>query len=315
MPRRLVLRRSLLSSSTLQAHRAHLIVGRQIYADVHAKGSALLDAALSALLPGSVALTSNSSSLFDLGSSLVAVDTLGLGTRRELVRVPLAAARALDDAAVQRSADGEAYILFESSRAGDTILEKPVGTDEVMRRANELTSRGTISPVTLRRSPSLTPGEYSLVAARALGDDFVLATPKLQVTVTKEGRISSIFDKELERELILDGKTAGFVVFQDHPLNWDAWCVPLSHVVPPLCDADQIYALCRDVGMSTCAVVISPRRAHARICLQTRSTSRRRRRSTPRPSRSSRTARSGARSSRFTTTARLSSRRAWRSFQ
>ncbi|BGP23098.1 Glycoside hydrolase, 38 vacuolar alpha mannosidase [Rhodotorula toruloides] len=178
-----------------------------IYADVREKGSALLDAALSALLPGSVSLASNLSSSFDLDSSLVAIDTLALGARRELVKVPLAAARALDEAAVQRSADGEAYVLFESSKAGETILEDPVGTEEVVLRANELISR-----------------------ARSVGDGFVLATPKLQVTLTKDGRISSILDKELERELILVGKTAGFVIFQDHPLNWDAWDVDAFHL-------------------------------------------------------------------------------------
>ncbi|GAA6045569.1 hypothetical protein NBRC10513_004988 [Rhodotorula toruloides] len=179
----------------------------KIYASVTEKGSTLLDAALSALLPGSVSLTSESSSSFGLDSSLVAIDTLALGTRRELVKVPLAAARALDDAAVQRSADGEAYVLFESSKEGEMVIEKPIGTGEVMRRANELTSR-----------------------ARSVGDDFVLSTPKLQVTVTKDGRISSIFDKELERELILEDKTTGFVIFQDHPLNWDAWDVDAFHL-------------------------------------------------------------------------------------
>lgn len=43
------------------------------------------------------------------------------------------------------------------------------------------------------------------------------------MTITKTGRISSIVDLQLNRELIDDGKTAGFVLFEDRPLNWDAW--------------------------------------------------------------------------------------------
>ena len=68
------------------------------------------------------------------------------------------------------------------------------------------------------------------------------------MTVSREGRITSIYDKELERGLILDGRTAGFVIFQDQPLNWDAWCVslPLSPL-PRLAAHTDLTLLRRDV--------------------------------------------------------------------
>jgi alpha-mannosidase len=43
----------------------------------------------------------------------------------------------------------------------------------------------------------------------------VLSTDKLHVVISKEGRITSIVDRELDRELILPNKNAGFVIFQD----------------------------------------------------------------------------------------------------
>ncbi|GAA5998647.1 alpha-mannosidase [Rhodotorula paludigena] len=183
----------------------------KIYADVTKKANALLESALSALIPHSTPLSSaelpSSSAPLD---ALVALDPLSPAQpRRELVKVPLAVARALEDAAVQRSHDGEAYVLFEGTEGvqGQTVLHKPVGAMEIAERGHVLAAR-----------------------ARTAGDNFVLSTPKLKVTVTPSGRISSIYDKEVERELILEGRTAGFVIFQDTPLNWDAWDVDAFHL-------------------------------------------------------------------------------------
>ncbi|GAA5834834.1 hypothetical protein JCM9279_007122 [Rhodotorula babjevae] len=175
----------------------------QIYAEITKQGVSLLDNALSALVPTSSAALD----AFASGDRLVALDTSAV-PRRELVKVPLAAARALEEAAVQRSADGGAWVLFETKGPSAQVVHaEPVSAAEVEEKGEELTSR-----------------------ARAVGDDFVLSTQKLKVTVSREGRITSIYDKELERELILDGRTAGFVIFQDQPLNWDAWDVDAFHL-------------------------------------------------------------------------------------
>lgn len=74
----------------------------------------------------------------------------------------------------------------------------------------------------LSRSPSAAD-LLPLSTARAVGDDFVLSNAQLKVTINKKGRITSIVDTELNRELIEEGNSAGFVIFEDRPLNWDAW--------------------------------------------------------------------------------------------
>ncbi|GAA6008699.1 hypothetical protein JCM10207_001690 [Rhodosporidiobolus poonsookiae] len=181
----------------------------KIYANLTTKGRALLEAGLSALFPDSIALDapipSASSGTYD---ALIALNTLS-HPRREVVRVPLAVARALgdDQAAVQRSADGDAYVVFET------------GKGAVGGAVGRLVGQETIASV------------YEGGArARAQGDEFILSTSKLQVKISKEGRMTSILDKELDRELLLEGKTAGFVIFQDTPLNWDAWDVDAFHL-------------------------------------------------------------------------------------
>ncbi|GAA5936917.1 hypothetical protein JCM1841_001406 [Sporobolomyces salmonicolor] len=168
----------------------------KLYAGIAEKGADLLDSALHALVPGSSSLAE-----FSSADSLVALDTTSQ-PRREIVRVPLAAARSLHDAAIQRSHDGEAYVLIQTERG---LLSRARTTDEVA--AQKLSAR-----------------------ARIVGSDHVLSTDKLQVTISDQGRITSILDKELNRELILEGKTAGFVIFEDKPLNWDAWDVDAFHL-------------------------------------------------------------------------------------
>ncbi|BGP14223.1 hypothetical protein JCM10213_005885 [Rhodosporidiobolus nylandii] len=169
------------------------------YAHIAKVGSELLESALSALLPGSSSLSSGTNA----GGEIVALDTLG-APRREVVKIPMAAARALSDAAVQRSEDGEAYVLFETGQEG---VHKPVSVDAIAAKGSEWGAR-----------------------ARAVGSSFTLETAHLKVVLSAAGRITSILDKDQDRELLLEGKTAGFVIFQDQPLNWDAWDVDLFHL-------------------------------------------------------------------------------------
>ncbi|GAA6040668.1 hypothetical protein JCM8097_000867 [Rhodosporidiobolus ruineniae] len=177
----------------------------RIYASVTERGRALLDSALSALLPDSLSLAASTSS----AGEIVALDTLCV-PRRELVKVPLAAARAMSDAAVQRSHDGEAYVLLETQGAKEGVI-RPVSTQRVEAMGKE-------------------PSGFGARARTASDGSFLLSTPKLQVTISRTGRITSILDKELERELITEGKTGGLVIFQDQPLNWDAWDVDVFHL-------------------------------------------------------------------------------------
>lgn len=88
----------------------------QIYAETAAKGKKLLEHALSALLPGSVDVHDCNAT----GEDLVAINTTGFA-RREIIKVPLASARALSDAAIQVSHDGQAYVLIDNSEGAPVV--------------------------------------------------------------------------------------------------------------------------------------------------------------------------------------------------
>lgn len=88
----------------------------QIYAETAQKGGELLEAALKALIPGSHPVNDCNSE----GDELIAVNTTGFA-RREIVKIPLASARALADAAIQISHDGAAYVLFENEGADHVV--------------------------------------------------------------------------------------------------------------------------------------------------------------------------------------------------
>jgi len=53
------------------------------------------------------------------------------------------------------------------------------------------------------------------------------AALKLQI---KDGRIVSLRDIKLDRELIPGGQTGGFILYEDQPANWDAWDVDVFHL-------------------------------------------------------------------------------------
>ncbi|QRV99556.1 glycoside hydrolase family 38 protein [Ceratobasidium sp. AG-Ba] len=59
--------------------------------------------------------------------------------------------------------------------------------------------------------------------------DFVLKNANVAMTISK-GRIVSLVDLELDRELIATGKTGGLVIFSDQPNYWDAWDVEIHHL-------------------------------------------------------------------------------------
>lgn len=44
----------------------------------------------------------------------------------------------------------------------------------------------------------------------------------MQLTIS-QGRITSLYDVKLKRELLPKGSTGGLVIFEDRPNYWDAW--------------------------------------------------------------------------------------------
>lgn len=83
-----------------------------------------------------------------------------------------------------------------------------------------------------RGSVDFHPKGLQPATARQNGASHTLENAKLRLTV-ESGRITSLFDKQVQRELILAGprsSDAGWMVFEDYPLNYDAWDVEIYHL-------------------------------------------------------------------------------------
>ncbi|KAH8919273.1 glycoside hydrolase family 38 protein [Atractiella rhizophila] len=168
------------------------------YAHIRNKGNALLEKALQVYLPGTVPITSPS---INENYEIVAVNTL-CHPRREIVRLPNSQVY---------SATGS----FQTSRNQEfcyALVEDRDGTGvATIQNADALLKQGH-------------------VFAQRRGDVVVMGNAFLWLEVSPQGRITRLADLGQSRELIADGQTAGFVIFDDHPLNWDAWDVDFFHL-------------------------------------------------------------------------------------
>ncbi|KAI6019052.1 glycoside hydrolase family 38 protein [Pisolithus microcarpus] len=123
-------------------------------------------------------------------------------SRQEVVEVPLSGDGALPSfpTVIQRSLDGKrGYALIECE--DDSICDRETSVHECLPASVESVS----------------------------SNHFILRTPVIKMTVF-EGRITSIYDLVLKRELIEEGKTGGLVIFEDRPNYWDAWDVEIHHL-------------------------------------------------------------------------------------
>ncbi|TFK38533.1 glycoside hydrolase family 38 protein [Crucibulum laeve] len=177
----------------------------KLYAEVKQDGEALLEEAFGILFPGSVRLTPKTK-LKSLGSSakIVAYNTTPF-TRWDVVKIPLYGASAgLKSQVLQASDD---------SKAGYAIMQSPAGSAGCLHTpSNALHAH--LKPVSVYTNGS---------------DHFVLRNGSVQLTIS-QGRISSLIDVKLDRELIPEGSTGGLVIFQDRPNYWDAWDVEIHHL-------------------------------------------------------------------------------------
>ncbi|KIY67661.1 glycoside hydrolase family 38 protein [Cylindrobasidium torrendii FP15055 ss-10] len=182
---------------------------QKLYEEVAKSGKALLEDAFSVLFPGSVSISlpSFKNQAFKLGE-LVAVNTTFL-PRKEIVRVPTAGLRAARGEVVQTSRDGkDAYVVMECA-AGKEGNSYAMVTD--------------VGGASLKNVPAP-------VSVYSNGTDhFVLRNSNVQLTIDK-GRITSLLDVKLDRELLVEGQTGGLIIFEDRPNYWDAWDVEIHHL-------------------------------------------------------------------------------------
>lgn len=168
----------------------------KLYAEVREVCTGLLEDAFSVLLPRSSPLLSNSAS-----EILVAFNPTSF-TRHDVIKVPLSGdAARMKAQVIQTSTDGKhGYVLMHS--VGTKVASQPVGMFSDCMPASVFTN-GT--------------------------DHFVLRNANIQLTIS-EGRITSLIDVNLGRELIPKGSSGGLVMFEDRPNYWDAWDVEIHHL-------------------------------------------------------------------------------------
>jgi alpha-mannosidase len=173
---------------------------RQKYRAIQIKGRHLLEEAYKSLYPGSTEVTA--STKLSSAEHLVAINPTPGIARREVIPVCLKTTPGLKAACAQvDSKRNRGYIIAETPRA-----DVPV--------ANVTGLFGDSPPASVKEIQA---------------GVFQLQNSSIDMTI-KEGRITSIFDRLADRELLADGLTAGFVIYRDHPRSWDAWEVDISHL-------------------------------------------------------------------------------------
>ncbi|CAD6893767.1 unnamed protein product [Tilletia laevis] len=179
----------------------------KIYADIRKRGNKILQDAVHAL---ERAEKSQWDETEDDDAAAWALNTLAI-PRRELVAIPAAEAQALPRTATVQMGQGEseagdrrAWIMVEDTTGGGAL--------SVVENASAI----------MRNSQAVFVNEVS-------HNSFELNNGVLSVKVS-DGRISSIYDIEADRELIQKGQGAGLTISEDYPPTYDAWEVELYHL-------------------------------------------------------------------------------------
>ncbi|KAF7337346.1 Glycoside hydrolase family 38 protein [Mycena sanguinolenta] len=178
----------------------------KLYAEVREACEEMIDNALDVVLGGHTQRlgAAAAAAVTDL-NQLVAYNTTPF-PRCEVVQVPLPAGNsALRTQVAQLAADGKTGYAFVNCEGG----RKPA-----VLAAPPVTEAWGFSPVSVYTNGA---------------DHFVLRNASMQLTISR-GRITSLLDVQLGRELIQKGATGGLVIFEDRPNYWDAWDVEIHHL-------------------------------------------------------------------------------------
>ncbi|KAH8093101.1 glycoside hydrolase family 38 protein [Cristinia sonorae] len=173
----------------------------KLYSEVRKDGEELIEEAFAALFPEALQL--NDPALKSASGRVVGYNTTFF-PRRDVVALPLTgAASRLKSQVVQTSKDGSiGYALMDCASEGGARVSECRGLYADSMPVSVFTN-GT--------------------------DHFVLRNSSVQLTIYK-GRITSLVDVQLDRELIPKGQTGGLVIFDDKPNYWDAWDVEIHHL-------------------------------------------------------------------------------------
>ena len=138
--------------------------------------------------------------------TLFAVNNIPDYPRQEVAAVPCNSHSMIRSCAAQISKDEQTgFVLVESGRHGKG--------EELVASAKGLFADGSVG----------------VSARQTCSDTFVMTNSSVRMTV-HEGRISSLVDVALDKELIPRGQTGGMVIMEDHPNRWNAWDVDSFHL-------------------------------------------------------------------------------------
>ncbi|CAE6482312.1 unnamed protein product [Rhizoctonia solani] len=174
----------------------------KLYSEITKECNSILEEAFDTLLVGSTPIDPHTPFEISAPGKVLAVNTTPF-PRREVVQVPLRSSggKRLRTSAVQITADSQTgYVLMDACDGAG--IAQPIGLF------------ADVKPVSVHKSGS---------------SDFTLRNSTVCMTISK-GRIVSLVDVQLDRELIVPGKTGGLVIFSDQPNYWDAWDVEIHHL-------------------------------------------------------------------------------------
>jgi alpha-mannosidase len=135
------------------------------------------------------------------------------------------------------SEDDSQLIVVDPIRAPRTQLVE-INHDSSDLLPSEIAKQKTADAVlALCQTDSVGLGQFinvplSAPFARQEGDLYSLGNTQYTLT-WEEGRLASLYDVDLERELIVPGpgvKDAGLVIYEDYPLAYDAWDAEIYHL-------------------------------------------------------------------------------------
>ncbi|EGN94808.1 glycoside hydrolase family 38 protein [Serpula lacrymans var. lacrymans S7.3] len=184
----------------------------KLYGEVRKACDSALEEAFQALFAKSIpVLGDRSIKALSQPSDLIAINTTSF-SRRDVVKIPLqgsgSALKSLKSKIVQVSTDGAfGYALMNCSEGDNVATATGLFADSL-------------------------PVSGGLVVFTNGSDHFVLRNASVQLTIS-DGRITSLVDVKLGRELIPKGSTGGLVIFEDRPNYWDAWDVEIHHLETP----------------------------------------------------------------------------------
>lgn len=185
------------------------------YACIDKKLDKLLVAAQEVLVASSI-LHTNGSAMHSYPEysgtkprTCVALNTLG-DARLELMPVPL---------------DASPYLGAAVQEGAAQVVATPQGREALIVMRDEFGSGFAVFDPTSNRDLTQAITENNL-EARAWFDahtkSYVLSNGLTKIVI-QDGRITSLYDQKLQRELLRAGQTAGLTVSEDYPADYDAW--------------------------------------------------------------------------------------------